>query len=415
MWVRIGAALAAALCIGLLVLVARASFAPDLLVVPVGGVTDGGPQDDLPAGAAIYGELVERTELQRWRGVSGPSPAQPAPEGTRLDPAAQAEGAVPDDAARVQNWLAARDRDWSLLQQPEFIRGEVNLPDARGEVLVQPQGRDWRRLHNDTLYHAGGWIIFGFGLVVALFLLLRGRIPLEIGFSGRPVLRFPPLERGNHWMTATSFIMLALTGLIILYGRDLIKPWLGAVLYRDLAAASLYLHVAFAIPFVIGILLMAAFWLRQNLPERTDLPWLAQFGGFLSNRPVKPPAHRFNAGQKLIFWGVVGGGLLLFASGLGLLYPFYWTDVIGMQWALGIHTGLALLMVALIIGHIYIGTVGMVGAFDAMWSGEVDRNWAEEHHRLWLAELEHRPPEEIERETARKHERRQHRRPAAAE
>ncbi len=390
MWIRISAAIATLALVLLLVLVGRDTFiAPPDVVLPLGGVSDRGPQDDLPSGPLMTRELQERTGLQGWRAETGPAPGIPATERLELDPKVRSEGAAAaDPSASVAGWLAQSDRDWSLLQQPQFRRGEVNLPSERADVLVQPQGRDWRRSHEQTLFHAGGWIIFGTGLLLALFLLLRGRIPLEKGFSGRRILRFPPLERANHWMTATSFVALALTGLVILYGRHFIKPLAGAELYRDVASAGLYLHVAFALPFLFGILLMAFFWLRQNLPDRTDLRWLAKFGGFLSNDPVKPPAHRFNAGQKIVFWGVTVVGLLLFLSGLGLLFPFYWTDVNGMQWALLVHAGLALLMVGLIIGHIYIGTVGMVGAFDAMWSGEVDRNWLEEHHRLWLAELE---------------------------
>jgi formate dehydrogenase subunit gamma len=129
-------------------------------------------------------------------------------------------------------------------------------------------------------------------------------------------------------------------------------------------------------------------WLRQNLPSRLDLHWLAKGGGFFSDKGENPPARRFNAGQKLIFWAVFWGALLLVLSGISLMLPLFWLDVHGMQWVQAVHAAFGLIMIAVIIGHIYIGTVGMVGAFDAMWSGKVDRNWAKEHHSLWLAELE---------------------------
>jgi len=68
-----------------------------------------------------------------------------------------------------------------------------------------------------------------------------------------------------------------------------------------------------------------------------------------------------------------------------MMFPFLWTGYTGMQVVQSLHAAIALLMVGLIIGHIYIGTVGMEGAFSAMWSGWVDRNWAKEHHSLWYS------------------------------
>lgn len=147
--------------------------------------------------------------------------------------------------------------------------------------------------------------------------------------------------------------------------------------------------MAFMLPFVLGVLIMAVLWLRQNLPSKVDWEWLKQGGVFLSDQGPNPPARRFNAGQKLIFSAVMLGGGLLILSGIGLMFPFFlWLDIQAMQWLQIGHAALGLIMIAVIIGHIYIGTAGMEGAFDAMWSGEVDRNWAEEHHNLWVRKLE---------------------------
>jgi formate dehydrogenase subunit gamma len=176
---------------------------------------------------------------------------------------------------------------------------------------------------------------------------------------------------------------MALTGLIILYGDALLRPWLGANAYAELARTSAWLHVTFAVPFFIGVLVMIVLWIGQNIPERIDWQWLKRGGGFVSDRQENPPARKFNAGQKLVFWGVVLGGLFLTATGIGLMFPFFWSGYTGMQFAQAMHAAVGLLMIGLIIGHIYIGTVGMQGAFEAMWSGHVDRNWAKEHHSLW--------------------------------
>jgi formate dehydrogenase subunit gamma len=180
---------------------------------------------------------------------------------------------------------------------------------------------------------------------------------------------------------------MGLTGLIVLYGKPLLIPLIGEPAFGTLAWWSVWTHMAMAVPFVLGILVMVALWLKDNLPSRLDWEWLKAGGGFLRNDGHNPPARKFNAGQKIVFWSVVLGGIALLASGVVLMFPFYWFGYDGMQTAQTAHAVIALLMIVLIFGHIYIGTVGMEGAFDAMWSGQVDRNWAKEHHRLWYQRL----------------------------
>jgi formate dehydrogenase subunit gamma len=256
------------------------------------------------------------------------------------------------------------------------------------EVLRQPGGRDWRRAHGSDVRYAGGWAIFGICFVLAAFLFARGRIKIAQGPSGVTVERFGAIERANHWMTASAFILLGLTGLVIMYGKPILLPLMGEPGFELLAWWSAWLHMGAAVPFVIGVLVMIVLWLRENLPTRLDWHWLKRGGGFLRDDGENPPARKFNAGQKIVFWGVVLGGLALLASGLALMFPFFAFGYVGMQTVQIAHAALALLMIALIIGHIYIGTIGMEGAFDAMWSGRVDRNWAKEHHSLWVRSKE---------------------------
>ena len=395
--VRIGAAIAVAILAVLLGLTIGNSLGPEPVVMPTGGVT-GGPQDALPGDQAARQALAERTRLQGFRAQSGPSPegARTAPATGQNLGAGDAEASAP---ALVGRWLGSRDQDWQVLRDRQSVAGiSPTLPDPRAGVLIQ-QGRDWRRLHNGAVTYGGGWVIFGFSLLLALFLLFRGRIPLKSGFSGRTVPRFGSLERFNHWFTATSFVLLALTGLVLLYGQYLIKPWLGAAAYGDFALASLYTHVAFTLAFTLGLLGMIVMWTGRNIPKRIDWVWLKRGGGFMSDsRGDEPPAGKFNAGQKLIFWAVTIGGILMIATGVFLMFPFFWTGIGGMQLMLTAHATIGLLLIAVIIGHIYIGTVGMEGAVDAMWSGEVDRNWAEEHHRQWVEqEIDRAPREERSR------------------
>jgi formate dehydrogenase subunit gamma len=137
---------------------------------------------------------------------------------------------------------------------------------------------------------------------------------------------------------------------------------------------------------MIGVVLTFIIWIRWNLPAKADLQWLAKAGG-LFTKHSHPPSWKFNAGQKLIFWSVVLGGLALSLTGVVLLFPFQWTDLQGMQLAQLVHAVIALIMIAIIIAHIYIGTMGMEGAFDAMGTGRVDENWAREHHSLWVDQM----------------------------
>ncbi|MGF1609765.1 MAG: formate dehydrogenase subunit gamma [Kiloniellales bacterium] len=289
----------------------------------------------------------------------------------------------------------------------EGIQGSVSIPDQKAGVLIQSEGDNWRAMRNGPLTVAGGWIILGFIGLVALFFLLRGRIKIEAGPSGRTIERFNTVERFAHWLTAVTFVILALTGLNILYGKHLLLPLLGPSLFADLTLAGKYAHNYLAFPFMLGVVLMFVLWVRHNIPNRYDMAWIAKGGG-LFTKGVHPPSKKFNAGQKLIFWVVVLGGLSLSLTGLALLFPFtfvMWDPTFAALSAVGIgvptgvtpmeemqlsqlwHGFLSLIMIGIIIAHIYIGSLGMEGAFAAMGSGQVDENWAREHHNVWVAEV----------------------------
>jgi len=368
----------AAIILGvLLVVVAVRSLAAEDLVVPSNGVTAGGRRDS-PVDHLDPSALSSRARLQQWPGSAEP-PTRPS-----LALGGGENGEQSSNGKRlVEEWRSDRSTVQDILQEPKMRRGIATLPAPAANILVQPQGRSWRQWHNEQIFYGGGLYIFGLSLLIALFLTWRGRISIREGESGQTIERFSPFERANHWLTAVSFILMALTGLIILYGDALLRPWLGASAYAALARASAFLHVTFAVPFFLGVLVMIVLWIGQNIPERIDWQWLKRGGGFLSDTQENPPARKFNAGQKLVFWGVVLGGLFLTATGIGLMFPFFWSGYTGMQLAQAMHAAVGLLMIGLIIGHIYIGTVGMQGAFEAMWSGHVDRNWAKEHHSLW--------------------------------
>lgn len=268
---------------------------------------------------------------------------------------------------------------------PEREIGRISIPDDQLAVLQQPQGRDWRSFRIHWVFWLAAGAIIVTVAVIAAFFFWRGRIPIESGRSGRWVPRFGSIERFAHWMTALSFIALALTGLVITFGRTLLIPVIGHASFSALAEGAKSLHNWSGVPFTIGVVLMLFLWARDNLPSRIDWEWLRKGGGGMLTKDtsVHVETPRFNAGQKGIFWSVVIFGLVLAVSGFFLLAPFAMTGIGGMQWAHGFHAIFAILLIAVIIAHIYIGTLGMEGAFEAMGRGEVDENWAREHHHGW--------------------------------
>lgn len=276
-------------------------------------------------------------------------------------------------ANNIEMWRAARGG----------VQGTVSIPDKKAGVLVQPEGEEWRSLRNGPVSTYGGWAVLGVIVVLAVYFAARGRIRIEGGRSGRAVVRFAGFERLVHWITAVTFILLALSGLNTLYGRYVLKDLLGPEGFAALAQAGKVVHVYLGFVFIACVAVIFVMWIRHNLPTATDLAWLARGGGMLGKG--HPPAYKFNAGQKIVFWLVVIGGATVSYTGVGLVFPFELSATVqGMQLVQLVHAIASLVLIALIIAHIYIGSLGMEGAFEAMWTGTVDENWARAHHSLWV-------------------------------
>lgn len=321
---------------------------------------------------------------------------------------AQDAGAVPGES------LGSTSDSEFWRQVRQGAQGTVSIPDKQAGVMIQSEGENWRNFRNGPLSSLGVWLIVGMVVWLGVFFAVRGRIKIDSGFSGRLIERFNNLERIAHWLTASTFIVLAVTGLNMMYGRYLFGSAAGTgefgALHQFFALVTLggkYAHNFLAFGFMLGLVLTFVLWIKDNIPSRVDLKWLAVAGG-LFNKNVHPPARKFNAGQKFIFWVVILGGLSMALSGIALMFPFTFamfaktfvvlnvfgfglpTDLTGieeMQLSQIWHALVALVMIAIIISHIYIGSLGMEGAYDAMGTGMVDENWAREHHGLWVAEV----------------------------
>jgi len=364
------------------------------------------PQASAPDRSATGGAQTLEDILKRQRG-------EPIDDSFRSDLTGD-----PDSAAGIASQLGtlggASDPDlWRALR---YNKADITVSSGGdvGKVLVQSGGMAWFQFRQGPLVTYGGFLLLGTIAALILFYLLRGRIPVDGEKAGTTVTRFNAVERFAHWLLAGSFILLGITGLVVLMGRLFIAPYLGKEVNSYLLIGSKFIHNNVSWAFMLALVMVFVFWVIHNLPSRTDLKWIAQFGGIVGSK--HPPAKKFNAGQKVIFWSVILLGGSISMSGLSLLFPFElplfaktfgilngfgvneWVGMAPfptalspqeeMQFAQAWHAIVSFVLMAIIIAHIYIGSVGMEGAYDAMGSGEVDEAWARQHHSLWLEELE---------------------------
>lgn len=303
---------------------------------------------------------------------------------------------------------------WRAMRFDKMEDPTVTTYDKVGRVLIQDNGMWWLDFRAGPLRTYGGLLLLGVIGVLAVFYFWRGRVRIQGGKTGHTVTRFEWIERFAHWLLAGSFLLLAVTGLLTLFGRAFIAPLLGKEINATLLEVSKLIHNNISWAFMLGLLMVFVMWVWHNIPDKTDIQWFKEAGGLVGDS--HPPAKKFNGGQKIIFWSVIllGGSISL--SGLSLLFPFdmplmgktfsFLHDIGAARW-FGLdafpaeltpqeemqytqlwHAIVGFGMMAVIIGHIYIGTIGMEGAFDAMGSGEVDENWAYQHHSIWYEKLE---------------------------
>jgi formate dehydrogenase subunit gamma len=300
------------------------------------------------------------------------------------------------------NPTASSVKEDQLFTEMNRISGRCTIPDQKACTIEQPAGRSWEQFRRVNLPWFGAIFILGALALLVAFYLFRGMVKIESGRSGRMIVRFTAVERFVHWMTATCFVVLAITGLNITFGRQILLPLIGLDAFSTWSQWGKYAHNYLSFPFTIGVVVILLMWIGGNIPNKVDVDWVRRGGGIVGDD--HPPAYRFNAGQKMIYWIVVLGGGAVAVSGYLLMFPFYGTGIAGMQLAQIVHGVVAVLFVAAMLGHIYIGTLGMEGAFEAMAVGEVDLNWAKQHHDLWLTEEQAKVgPGESQRQPAPPH------------
>lgn len=321
--------------------------------------------------------------------------------------AAYAQGKAP--AAPAEDPYAVEQRERARVQpgnnQPvwsEVRSGQANhtsLPGRETGVLIQPQarfigqdkfstaGEAWRQFRNGPLTFWGGWLLVIVTLVIAALYFAKGPISLHEKPSGRLIERFTVAERWAHWTMGISFVVLGITGLIMLFGKHVLLPVIGYTLFAWLASLAKNLHNFVAPLFMVSLLVFIVMYVKDNLPKSYDFAWFGKVIGFFF-RGEHIPSGRFNAGEKAWFWGgVVLLCLIVSVSGLILLFPNFDQLRTTMQEAHVVHAVAALLVIAASLGHIYMGTIGVEGAYQSMRTGYVDEIWAKEHHLYWYEEV----------------------------
>ncbi|HLE66940.1 MAG TPA: formate dehydrogenase subunit gamma [Burkholderiales bacterium] len=267
--------------------------------------------------------------------------------------------------------------------------GQEHYTSVKGRetgVLVQSAGDTWRRIRNGPITFYSGWLIVIVCLIIAAIYFAMGPMKLHEKPTGRLIERFTVAERWAHWVMGISFCVLGVTGLIILFGKHIVLPIIGYTLFSWLSALSKNLHNFVAPLFIASLLVFIVIYVKDNLPEKGDGAWLANgwkiFGG------THLPSGRFNAGEKVWFWaGVVVLCLILSVTGLILLFPNFDQVRATMQQANIIHAISGILVIGLGLGHIYMGTIGVEGAYRNMRDGVTDETWAKEHHEYWYNDV----------------------------
>ncbi|MGV1044674.1 formate dehydrogenase subunit gamma [Limnohabitans sp.] len=274
-----------------------------------------------------------------------------------------------------------------LSQAPEagnLIQKFVQYPGSR----LTNAGEAWRQVRNQYLIPYGGALLLIVLGAIALFYWRKGTIELHGQETGRKIERFTPFERSAHWANAIAFCALAISGIVMAFGKFFILPVIGTALFGWLTYALKNIH-NFAGPlFAVSLVIVIVTFVRDNIPSKEDLTWVLKGGGLVSGTEV--PSHRFNAGEKILFWsGVFFLGLVVVASGLVLdkVIPGLVYERGTMQISHMVHAVATFLMMTMFLGHIYMGTIGMRGAYSAMRDGYVDETWAKEHHELWYDDI----------------------------
>lgn len=337
-----------------------------------------GPTVAQDSAAPTYQTRESIMERQRGLGLSGDY-ALPGLSPDR----APAPGPQPGNVPQLGTRGPVSDSDiWRALRD-----GSVDATPSSSTAasrLMQVIGDDWRHVRHTYILPYAGWILLGVLCLIALFYLIRGKIRIEGGRSGKTIPRFSLSHRAIHWFLAGTFIAMALSGLILLLGRTVLLPLVGREVNAVLARGAIFVHNYLGLVFIVALILMILRFMKGNFFQRADLAWIAKGGGLIGGHAS---SNHYNFGEKTWYWVVTLVGLMMAATGMLLLFPWLSDNLQFHQAATLLHAIGAIGLICFAMGHVYVGSVGMEGSLDSMLRGEVDENWAKEHHDLWYEEV----------------------------
>jgi formate dehydrogenase subunit gamma len=335
-----------------------------------------------------------------WSALAqAPAPATPVagPPAGFVAPADPKPGET--NAERAKSQPGNNAPMWTSVKESGTKPGVTSLPGAEKGVLIQEftqfpgsrlttAGEAWRQVRNNWIIPYGGSLLLIVALTIGIFFWRKGAMGHAKNDGAPSIERFTPFERAAHWTNASAFVVLAISGIVMAFGKFFLLPVIGSTLFGWLTYALKTAHNFVGPLFAVSLVIVVITFIKDNFAKAVDLVWLSKAGGMLSGKEV--PSHRFNAGEKgLFWWGVLFLGSVVAASGLvlDLLVPGFGQTRGQMQIAHMVHAIAACLMMALLMGHIYMGTIGTRGAFKAMRTGWVDDAWAREHHELWYNDI----------------------------
>jgi formate dehydrogenase subunit gamma len=311
-------------------------------------------------------------------------------------PAPQAQDIVKEQQKRSVTQPGNNSEVWREVRSGQS--NYASIPGREASVLVQPAakfpgqdamttaGEAWRKFRNGPITFFGGWILILVAATIAGIYFVLGPIKTHAPLTGRMIVRFTVVERWAHWIMGISFVCLGLSGLIILFGKHVLLPILGYTLFAWLTGFAKNLHNFVAPLFIVSLPIFILIYIRDNLPEKGDLKWMLNAWRMFLGQHM--PSGKYNAGEKTWFWGgVVFLSLILCVTGAVLLFPNFEQLRQTMQQAHVIHAIAGVLVVAASCGHIYLGTVGVPGAYRNMRDGLTDETWAKEHHENWYNDV----------------------------
>lgn len=289
----------------------------------------------------------------------------------------QANRRVEQPGNNAPAWREVRGGDKSVY---------ASVPGREVNVLIQSEGQEWRARRNGFWSIIAGWALVGLVVILALSQWLWGTTYLREAETGRKIPRFTDWERAVHWTAAITFSVLAISGLIMLFGKNLLLPIIGYTLFSWLAEIGKNLHNFLGPLFLVTVCVLVVTFIRDNMPKSYDFKWVLSLGGMMGGG--HPPSGKFNGGEKVWFWGgALTLGLVVGLSGLVLDFPNFDQTRGTMQLANIVHLIATTLFMLGTMGHIYLGTLGVAGAYDAMRTGQVDETWAKEHHVYWYNDI----------------------------